>query len=140
MFGYTDGRIDNVQTYQYSENGKKASDKETSWLVKGNQNVGGNIGTYAGGGNWVTNLRITNSKISGNNTVGGNVGWGSGNGSRLTSGNNTVTGTGYHTGGNVGAHGWAFLNMTSSNNTIKGNINVGGNTGKAGWATDGNLT
>lgn len=139
MFGCTDGRIDNIQTYQYSENGKKASDKETSWLVKGNQNVGGNIGTYAGGGNWVTNLRITNSKISGNNTVGGNVGWGSGNGSRLTSANNTVTGTGYHTGGNVGAHGWAFLNMTSSNNTIKGNINVGGNTGTGGWATDGNL-
>ena len=140
IFGQNDGRVSNIETYQYSEEGKKTSDKETSWLVKGNQNIGGNIGVYNGGGNYVSSLKTTNSKIVGNHTVAGNVGCGYGNGNVLTSTNNEISGVGSNVGGNVGYHSWTYTNMNSSNNTITGTTNVGGNTGNSGWATDGTIT
>lgn len=134
IFGYTDGTIRNISAYQYSADGKKSSDKETSYLVKGSQYVGGNIGQYGGAGNWANTLKTTNSKIQGTNFVGSNVGYGSGNANGLTSTNNIVTGSGNYIGGNVGYHGWSYYNMVSTNNTVTGNYYVGGNDGGCGWA------
>ena len=140
IFGQNDGIVSNIEVYQYSETGKKESDNETSWLVKGNQYVGGNIGYYNGGGNSTSSLKITNSKIVGNYTVGGNIGYGGGNGNTLTSTNNVVSGVGNNVGGNIGYHGWTYTNMISSNNTIIGTTNVGGNSGNTGNATDWTIT
>ena len=138
-FGYTDGVIRNISTYQYSKDGKKTSDRETAYLVKGVQNVGGNIGQYAGGGNTITTLKVTNSIIQGSGQTGGNIGVGSGNANDLTSSNNVIKGTGNSIGGNVGTHGWSYWNVKSINNTITGNNYVGGNVGVCGWANESNM-
>ena len=140
IFGYTDGTIGNISAYQYSADGKKSSDKETSYLVKGSQYVGGSIGQYGGAGNWANTLKTTNSKIEGTNFVGSNVGYGSGNTNGLTSTNNIVTGSGNYIGGNVGYHGWSYYNMVATNNTVTGNYYVGGNSGGLGWANVINAT
>ena len=136
IFGQADGVLTNIAAYQYSANGKKAADKETSWLVKGSQHVGGSIGQYSGGGNTITTVKTTNSKIQGVNFVGGNIGYGSGNTNDVTSNNNEILGTGNYVGGNVGYHGWTNSNMKSIENTISGNNYVGGNSGGAGNAYD----
>lgn len=140
VFGYTDGIINNVSAYQYSKNGKQASDKETEYLVKGSQNVGGTIGRYNGGRNTVATINNTNSIIIGTNYVGGNVGVGGGNVRDAVSENNVINATGTNIGGNVGNHGSSCVNLTSRNNTITGNSAVGGNSGDSGWASDYNLT
>ena len=142
IFGQTDGNVKNIYAYQYSQNGKQSSDKETSYLVKGNSNVGGSIGRYCAGGSGATayDLKTTNSKIQGNGTTGGNIGDGSGNGNTLTSSNNIITSTGNSVGGNVGSHGWGYSNLKSNNNTITGNNYVGGNAGNCGWASESNVT
>ena len=140
IFGYTDGSIRNISAYQYSKDGKKSSDKETSYLVKGSQYVGGNIGQYGGAGNWVDTLKTTNSTIQGTNFVGSNIGYGSGNANNLNATNNTVTGNGNYIGGNVGYHGWSYYNMVATNNTVTGNYYVGGNDGGLGWANVINAT
>lgn len=134
IFGYTDGAIRTISSYQYSKNGKQSSDTETSYLVKGNQYVGGAIGQYGGGENTVTTIETTNSKIQGTNFVGSNIGYGSGNANGVTATNNVVTGSGNYIGGNVGYHGWTYSNMKSTNNTVTGNNYVGGNDGGCGWS------
>ena len=140
IFGYTDGTIGNISAYQYSADGKKSSDTETSYLVRGSQYVGGNIGQYGGAGNWANTLKTTNSKVQGTNFVGSNIGYGSGNANGLTSTNNIVTGSGNYIGGNVGYHGWSYYNMVSTNNNVTGNYYVGGNDGGSGWANVINAT
>ena len=140
IFGYTDGTIRNISAYQYSRDGKKSSDTGTSYLVKGSQYVGGNIGQYGGAGNWVDTLKTTNSTIQGTNFVGSNIGYGSGNANNLNATNNTVTGNGNYIGGNVGYHGWSYYNMVAANNTVTGNYYVGGNGGGCGWANVINAT
>ena len=140
IFGYTNGTIRNISAYQYSKDGKKSLDKETDYLVKGSQYVGGNIGQYGGGGNTVTTLRTTNSNIQGINFIGSNIGYGSGNANGLTAINNVIKGSGNYIGGNVGYHGWSYYNMTSTNNVISGNYYVGGNDGGCGWANVTNAT
>lgn len=140
IFGYTDGSIRNISAYQYSKDGKKSSDTGTSYLVKGSQFIGGNIGQYGGAGNWVDTLKTTNSTIQGTNFVGSNIGYGSGNANNLNATNNTVTGNGNYIGGNVGSHGWSYYNMVATNNTVAGNYYVGGNSGGLGWANVINAT
>lgn len=140
IFGYTDGSIRNISAYQYSKDGKKSSDTGTSYLVKGSQFIGGNIGQYGGAGNWVDTLKTTNSTIQGTNFVGSNIGYGSGNANNLNATNNTVTGNGNYIGGNVGYHGWSYYNMVATNNTVAGNYYVGGNSGGLGWANVINAT
>lgn len=140
IFGYTDGSIRNISAYQYSKDGKKSSDTGTSYLVKGSQFIGGNIGQYGGAGNWVDTLKTTNSTIQGTNFVGSNIGYGSGNANNLNATNNTVTGNGNYIGGNVGYHGWSYYNMVATNNTVTGNYYVGGNDGGLGWANVINAT
>ena len=140
IFGYTDGTIKNLSTYQYSTDGKKDSDSETQYLVKGIQNVGGNIGQYVGGGNNATTLKTTNSIIQGSGQIGGNIGASSANVTDLTSTNNTIKGSGDSIGGNIGTHGYSIWNIKSTNNTITGNNNIGGNVGTCGWANENNMT
>lgn len=140
IFGYVDGAIKNIYAYQYSANGKQSSDTETTWLAKGNQYVGGAVGQYGGGGNTLTTVKTTNSKVMGTNFVAGNVGYGSGNVEWATSENNIITGTGNYIGGNVGYHGWSCNNSNSKNNTISGNNYIGGNSGGLGWASEYNVT
>lgn len=136
IYGYSDGRLTNISAYQYSTNGKKDSDNETTYLVKGNQYVGGTLGQYGGSGNYATTLKTTNSKIQGTNYISGNIGYGSGNATDLTSENNTITGTGNYIGGNVGYNGWTFSDIKSINNNISGGNNVGGNCGGSGYSND----
>lgn len=104
IFGEVDGTINTISTYQYSENGKLNGDTGTEYLVKGNSEIGGNIGRYAS--SWVINLTVTNSTIKGNSNVGGNVGEGSGNIKNAKSENNIINAQGDNIGGNVGTHGW----------------------------------
>lgn len=46
LFGLTQGTINNISAYQYSDTGRKNGDAETPHLVKGNQRVGGSMGQY----------------------------------------------------------------------------------------------
>lgn len=140
IFGNADGRIDNVQAYQYSADGKKQGDTETEYLVKGNSRVGGEIGNY-NSENTVSVLKTTNSKIIGNSFTGGNIGQIYGTSINFTSTNNVINCTYDNVGGNIGFQSWhGSSNATSSNNTITGRSSVGGNLGNQSGGSFTNLT
>lgn len=141
IFGEADGYLRNISAYQYSTDGKISSDKETSYLVKGNSKVAGCIGRYASGGSAnAYGIKTTNSNIQGNSKVAGNIGEGSGSADNLISENNIITARGDNVGGNVASHGWTYSNLKSTNNIVTGNNNVGGNVGNCGYANDNTLT
>ena len=138
LFGYTVGNIANISAYQYSASGRQSGDAETSWLAKGNNQVGGCIGNYSAGGQGTVNvINNTYSKVQGAGNVGANIGYASGYVYSATSTNNVIVGTTNNAGGNEGYHGgWTAYNFNSSNNTITGNNRVGGNLGGTGWTSN----